>query len=202
MSQDRENEFRVQIAKRKASGVRRVRVKCPQSFLDSLAPRRGRRSSINRARPSRTVQRSFHRRVIVQASIKRMAGTGAAKLKDHLSYLERDATQKDASPGKLYGSLINDVDADSSHTRCKGDRHHFRFVVSPEDAEQMANLKAYTRELVSPYGKRHRNEARLDYCEKRIRHSINRTDFSFYEQFVFSLSALVIAVFMVNRTLS
>lgn len=149
MSQDRENEFCVQIARRKASGGRRVRVKRPQSFLDSLAPRRGGRSSGNRTRPSRSVQRSFHRRVIVQASIKRMAGTGAAKLKDHLSYLERDATQKDASPGKLYGSLIHDVDADSFRDRCKGDRHHFRFVVSPEDAERMTDLKAYTRELVS-----------------------------------------------------
>ena len=149
MSQDTENDFRVQIAKRKASGGRRVRVKRPQSFLDSLAPRRGGRSSRNRTRPSRTIQRSFHRRVIVQASIKRMAGTGATKLKDHLSYLERDATQKDASPGKLYGSLLHDVDAESFRDRCKDDRHHFRFVVSPEDAEQMADLKAYTRELVS-----------------------------------------------------
>ena len=99
MSQDKENDFRVQIARRKASGGRRVYARRPQSFLDSLAPRRGVMSSGNRARSSRTVQRSFHRRVIVQASIKRMAGTGAAKLKDHLSYLERDATQKDASPG-------------------------------------------------------------------------------------------------------
>jgi len=149
MSQDRENEFRVQIAKRNASRGRRVRARRPQSFLDSLASRRGGRSSGNRTRSSRSVQRSFHRRVIVQASIKRMAGAGAAKLKDHLSYLERDATQKDASPGKLYGSLLHDVDAESFRDRCKDDRHHFRFVVSPEDAEQMTDLKGYTRELVS-----------------------------------------------------
>jgi hypothetical protein len=149
MSQDRENEFRVEIARRKASGGIRVRARRPQSFLESLAPRRGGKLSGNRTRPSRTIQRSFHRRVIVQASIKRMAGAGAAKLKDHLSYLKRDATQKDASPGKLYGSLLHDVDAESFRDRCKDDRHHFRFVVSPEDAEQMADLKAYTRELVS-----------------------------------------------------
>ncbi|WP_084169043.1 DUF3363 domain-containing protein [Hellea balneolensis] len=149
MSQDRDNDFRVQMGRRKASRERRVRPKRPQSFLDSLTPRKGSRSSRYRSRPSQTVQRSFHRRVIVQASIKRMSGTGAAKLKDHLSYLERDATQKDASPGKLYGSLLHDVDAESFRDRCKGDRHHFRFVVSPEDAEQMADLKSYTRELVS-----------------------------------------------------
>jgi type IV secretory pathway VirD2 relaxase len=78
-----------------------------------------------------------------------MAGTGAAKLKDHLAYLERDATQKDASPGKLYGSLIHEADAESFHARCKNDRHHFRSVVPPEDAEQMTDLMAYTSELVS-----------------------------------------------------
>ena len=149
MSYNRENDFRVQMGRRKASNERHIRSKRSQSFLDSLTPRRGGRSSGYRNRPSRTVQRHFHRRVIVKASIKRMAGTGAAKLKDHLSYLERDATQKDASPGKLYGSFIHDVDAESFRDRCKGDRHHFRFVVSPEDAEQMADLKSYTRELVS-----------------------------------------------------
>lgn len=148
MSQDTDNDFRVQITRRKTSNRSRVRVKRSQSFLDSLAPHRGGRSSRYRNSASRPVQRSFHRRVIVQASIKRMAGTGAAKLKDHLSYLERDATQKDANPGKLYGSLLHDADAESFRARCKDDRHHFRFVVSPEDAEQMADLKAYTRELV------------------------------------------------------
>ena len=149
MSQDKDNDFRVKLGRRKVSSQGRVRVKRPQSFLDSLTPRRGGRSSRHRNRSSQTVQRRFHRRVVVKASIKRMAGTGAAKLKDHLSYLERDATQKDASPGKLYGSLIHDVDAESFRDRCKGDRHHFRFVVSPEDAEQMTDLKGYTRELVS-----------------------------------------------------
>ena len=121
MSQDKENEFHVQIARRKAPNGRRVRVKRPQSFLDSLAPRRGGGSRCYRNSSGRAVQRSFHRRVIVKASIKKMAGAGAAKLNDHLFYLERDATQKDASPGKLYGSLI----------------------------QQMADLKAYTRELIS-----------------------------------------------------
>jgi len=149
MSQDRENDFRIKVARSKGSAGGRMRAPRPQSFLDSLTPRRGGRSRSHRSRPSRSVQRSFHRRVIVQASIKRMAGTGAAKLKDHLSYLERDVTQKDASPGKLYGSLIHDADAEGFHARCKDDRHHFRFVVSPEDAEQMSDLKAYTRELVS-----------------------------------------------------
>ena len=32
--------------------------------------------------------------------------------------------------------------------RCADDRHHFRFIVSPEDAPEMADLKGYARELV------------------------------------------------------
>ncbi|MCY0604008.1 relaxase/mobilization nuclease domain-containing protein, partial [Klebsiella pneumoniae] len=31
--------------------------------------------------------------------------------------------------------------------RCKDDRHHFRFIVSPEDAGDMTDLKAFTRDL-------------------------------------------------------
>ena len=31
--------------------------------------------------------------------------------------------------------------------RCKDDRHHFRFIVSPEDAGEMTDLRAFTRDL-------------------------------------------------------
>ena len=34
-------------------------------------------------------------------------------------------------------------------TRCEEDRHHFRFTVSPEEAGQMADLRAFTRELMA-----------------------------------------------------
>jgi type IV secretory pathway VirD2 relaxase len=33
--------------------------------------------------------------------------------------------------------------------RCEDDRHHFRFIVSPEDAAQLADLRAFTRELMA-----------------------------------------------------
>jgi type IV secretory pathway VirD2 relaxase len=32
--------------------------------------------------------------------------------------------------------------------RCKDDRHHFRFIVSPEDAAELETLRAFTRELL------------------------------------------------------
>ena len=31
--------------------------------------------------------------------------------------------------------------------RCDGDRHHFRFILSPEDAGEMTDLRAFTRDL-------------------------------------------------------
>ena len=32
--------------------------------------------------------------------------------------------------------------------RCDGDRHHFRFIVSPEDATELGDLKAFTRDFM------------------------------------------------------
>src|SRR6202007_1193676 len=32
--------------------------------------------------------------------------------------------------------------------RCNDDRHHFRFIVSPEDAAQLSGLKTFTRDLM------------------------------------------------------
>ncbi|WP_430642284.1 relaxase/mobilization nuclease domain-containing protein [Bradyrhizobium jicamae] len=33
--------------------------------------------------------------------------------------------------------------------RCKDDRHHFRFIISPEDAAELGDLRLFTRELMS-----------------------------------------------------
>jgi type IV secretory pathway VirD2 relaxase len=33
--------------------------------------------------------------------------------------------------------------------RCEDDCHHFQFTVSPEDAAEMADLRAFTRELMA-----------------------------------------------------
>ena len=33
--------------------------------------------------------------------------------------------------------------------RCEDDRHHFRFIISPEDATEMDSLRTFTRELMS-----------------------------------------------------
>ena len=45
--------------------------------------------------------------------------------------------------------------------RCKDDRHHFRFIVSPEDAGEMTDLRAFTRDLAQQMESRSRHAARL-----------------------------------------
>ena len=48
----------------------------------------------------------------------------------------------------MFDATGDAADAGSFARRCEGDRHHFRFTVSPEDAGEMSDLRAYTRDLM------------------------------------------------------
>ncbi|RWJ31971.1 VirD2 family relaxase/mobilization nuclease [Mesorhizobium sp.] len=73
----------------------------------------------------------------------------SAPMAAHLSYLRREGVTRDGEGARLFGPSGDDLDAKAFAERCKDDRHHFRFIVSPEDAVEMADLKAFTRELMS-----------------------------------------------------
>lgn len=49
----------------------------------------------------------------------------------------------------MFGPDTEDADVRGFDERCKGDRHHFRFIVSPDDALEMSDLKTFTRELMT-----------------------------------------------------
>ncbi len=49
----------------------------------------------------------------------------------------------------MFDATSDDADTKAFAERCEEDRHHFRFTVSPEDAGQMADLRAFTRELMA-----------------------------------------------------
>jgi len=51
-------------------------------------------------------------------------------------------------PGCL-GAESDDVDHKAFAERCDGDRHHFRFIVAPDDAAQLSDIKAFTRDLMA-----------------------------------------------------
>lgn len=103
----------------------------------------GQRASIQANRPitSRT------RGAVVKARVVRHFAW-SAPLGAHLNYLRREGVTRDGEKARLFGPDTENADAKSFAERCEGDRHHFRFIVSPDDAPEMADLKQFTRDLV------------------------------------------------------
>lgn len=104
---------------------------------------RGQRASIqaNRLITSRT------RGAVVKARVVRHSPR-SAPLGTHLDYLRRDGVTLDGEKARLFGPGTEDADGRAFAERCGGDRHHFRFIVSPDDASEMSNLRSFTRDLV------------------------------------------------------
>ena len=70
-------------------------------------------------------------------------------LRAHLAYLRREGVTKDGAAGRMFDAEHDSADHRAFADRCDGDRHHFRFIVSPEDAERLSDLKAFTRDLMA-----------------------------------------------------
>ena len=105
---------------------------------------RGRRAALSLAsRPS-------GRRVVVMARIVRHRGGRfrSAPLSKHVAYLKREGVTRDGADARMFDAASDDADTKAFAERCEEDRHHFRFTVSPEDAGQLADLRAFTRELM------------------------------------------------------
>ena len=86
---------------------------------------------------------------------------GNASLTSHLIYLRRDGVTRDGAPGRMFDATGDAVDANAFSERCGGDRHHFRFIVAPEDAAELSDLRTYTRDLMATAQIRPRHHARL-----------------------------------------
>ncbi|MBX7481637.1 relaxase/mobilization nuclease domain-containing protein [Qipengyuania qiaonensis] len=106
---------------------------------------RGRHAAIARR------SRRFQRRVIVKARVVRHRGARfrSAPLSRHIAYLSRDGVTRDGADGRMFDARSDHADGEAFAARCEDDRHHFRFMISPEDAAEMSDLKAFTRELAS-----------------------------------------------------
>jgi type IV secretory pathway VirD2 relaxase len=111
----------------------------------------GGRSTFGRGRNIFARNRLFssNRRVVVSARIARHKGRAfrAAPMSAHLSYLKRDGVSRDGQKGVMFDAGTDRADDLAFSDRCKDDRHHFRFIVSPEDAAELTDLKAFTRDL-------------------------------------------------------
>ncbi len=113
---------------------------------------RGQRASIqaNRLLTGRS------RSVVIKTRVVRHTAR-SAPLGAHLNYLRREgvtraanevSNEKQYEKTRMFGPEKDDMDVRAFAERCEPDRHHFRFIVSPEDAPDMADLKSYTRELM------------------------------------------------------
>jgi len=75
-------------------------------------------------------------------------GMKRAPLSAHLTYLSRDGVTKDGNPARMFGAESDEIDHRAFAERCEEDRHHFRFIVAPEDASELSDIKAFTRDLM------------------------------------------------------
>ncbi|ESX20598.1 type VI secretion protein [Mesorhizobium sp. LSJC255A00] len=156
-----EDGFRIRPGRIRSSGAQRGRPFIAQALAaaqkaGARISRTGRISSGNRSTFGRGRTASVRanrlltgrsRAVIIKTRLVRHHAR-AAPLAAHLTYLRREGVTRDGEKARLFGPEGGEVDGGAFATRCGDDRHHFRFIVSPEDAVDMADLKSFARDLM------------------------------------------------------
>lgn len=89
------------------------------------------------------------RRVTIKTRLVNLAKAGPRSTVAHLRYIEREGVDRQAGPGQAYGPTTDAADTTAFEEPGREDRHQFRFIVSPEDAEQLDDLRTYTRHLMA-----------------------------------------------------
>lgn len=156
----RDDDFRVRPGRIRSRGSQRGRPAIAQALAAAQraggigagrARSTGSFSTFGRGRVAsiRSTHRLGHgtRNVVVKAGVVRHGGRPS--LAAHLNYLQRDGVTRDGERGVLFGAENDNLDRNEFAARCEEDRHHFRFIVSPEDAAQMRDLKGFTRDLMA-----------------------------------------------------
>ncbi|MDH5835343.1 DUF3363 domain-containing protein [Luteimonas kalidii] len=85
------------------------------------------------------------RRAIVKARLVVLKRAGERSTQKHLRYIERDGVTREGGRGRLYGPDTDYADGDAFERRCREDRHEFRFILAPEDGNEIGDLRAFTR---------------------------------------------------------
>ena len=94
--------------------------------------------------------RSNARRVVMKARVVRHQGARfrSAPLPKHMAYLKREGVTRDGEDARMFDAASDTADERAFAERCEDDRHHFRFIISPEDGAELGDLKTFTRELM------------------------------------------------------
>lgn len=99
------------------------------------------------------------RRVIVKARVVKLnmqrggssrgtSVTSATAVDAHLRYLERDGVTRDGDKGRVYCAYLDEADGKAFLERGRNDRHQFRFIVAPEEATEIDDLRGFTRDVL------------------------------------------------------
>lgn len=156
-----DNEFRIRPGRIRSTSAQRARPFIAQALAATqraggTVSRQGKIGSGGRSRFGRGQRASIQanrlitarsRGAVIKARVVRHGGR-SAPLSTHLNYLRRDGVTRDGEKARLFGPGGDDVDARDFAERSEDDRHHFRFIVSPDDATEMSDLKGFARELV------------------------------------------------------
>ncbi|WP_026784626.1 relaxase/mobilization nuclease domain-containing protein [Pleomorphomonas koreensis] len=156
-----DDEFRIRPGRIRSSGAQRARPFIAQALAaaqkaGARVSRSGRISPGNRSTFGRGRTASVRanrlltgrsRVVIIKTRVVRHHAR-ATPLTAHLNYLRREGVTRDGETAHLFGPENDDVDGRAFAGRTEEDRHHFRFIVSPEDAVDMADLKGFARDLM------------------------------------------------------
>ena len=120
------------------------------SRLFALGDRRGvLRSAQNRS--GRAFPLDVRQRVIVKALVSQHAGQGAQRgsaLAAHVAYLGRSGAGAEGARAEFFDRSSDQVEASEATRAWAVDRHHFRFIISPEHGDRIADLRRYTREVM------------------------------------------------------
>jgi type IV secretory pathway VirD2 relaxase len=162
-----DDDFRIRPGKGRSRGSGSVRplslaaqvkrVAGRSGFAGGPARRGGGSGRLARGRGAALAGQRFagSRRVVIAARIVRHRGPQfrGAPLGRHIAYLERDGVTRDGRDATMFDARGDQASGDAFAGRCADDRHHFRFIVSPEDAGELADLRTFTRELMADAAK-------------------------------------------------
>ena len=106
---------------------------------------RGRRAALSLS------SRSPGRRVVIMTRIVRHQGKRSARRRSskHVAYLKREGVTRDGADARMFDARSDDADTQGVRRAVRGRPPSFPVHGVPEDAAEMADLRAFTRELMA-----------------------------------------------------
>ncbi len=130
-----------------------VRKGMMQRLASSRAFALGDRSGVLKAaqnRSGRAFRLDVRQKVIVKALVSRHVGRGAdraAALGKHIAYLGRSGAGVEGERPEFFDREVDGIRPAAETDGWSDDRHHFRFIISPEHGERL-DMKSYVREVM------------------------------------------------------